>query len=249
LPALALRIASGLLAVAVAGNVTVATAAAGAPKSAVPQGITDTLKTLGKQVKQGAETLGSKFARYARKAAEMRKHHDGGDLDPAKVTDFLHKRGIGSGAAKPKSAVGAGRAVEYPVTNYTGGYNWPLEAGIVSSEFGPRWGKFHAGIDIAADVGEPVLAAAPGTVIYAGDGLSGYGKVVIIRSDVNTTTLYAHNSDLDVHEGDVFKQGARIAKVGSSGRSTGPHVHFEIRSGDRAVNPRDRLPANKFIGK
>jgi murein DD-endopeptidase MepM/ murein hydrolase activator NlpD len=244
-----LRVAGRSLAVGL-GILTLGSAAlSGAPQSVLPKNITGGLKTLGKQVKKGAETAASKLARYAKKAAEMRTHHDGGDLDPSKITDFLHMRGISSSGAKPKPPVRGGRAETFPVATYTGAYNWPLEAGIVSSEFGPRWGKFHSGIDIAADVGEPVLAAVPGTVIYAGSGLSGYGNVVIIRSDVSTTTLYAHNSHLDVKEGDVVKAGQQIAKVGSSGRSTGPHVHFEIRSGDQAVNPRDRLPSNKNIGK
>jgi murein DD-endopeptidase MepM/ murein hydrolase activator NlpD len=177
----------------------------------------------------------------------MRKQHDGGDLDPGAITEFIHRHGIGTGGGSPKAA--PGRVDAPPVLTYKGSFDWPVEAGIVSSEYGPRWGKFHAGIDIAADVGEWVLASAPGTVIYAGNGLSGYGNVVIIRSDTNTTTLYGHNSKLEVHEGDTVEQGARIAKVGSTGRSTGPHVHFEIRSGDKSINPRERLPANKYIGK
>jgi murein DD-endopeptidase MepM/ murein hydrolase activator NlpD len=177
----------------------------------------------------------------------MRKQHDGGDLDPSAITEFIHRRGIGTGGASAKAA--PGRIDAPPVLTYKGSFDWPVEAGIVSSEYGPRWGKFHAGIDIAADVGEWVLASAPGTVIYAGNGLSGYGNVVIIRSDTNTTTLYGHNSKLEVREGDTVEQGARIAKVGSTGRSTGPHVHFEIRSGDKSINPRERLPANKYIGK
>jgi murein DD-endopeptidase MepM/ murein hydrolase activator NlpD len=129
-----------------------------------------------------------------------------------------------------------------------GGLAWPLEAGIVSSEFGQRWGKLHAGIDIAADVGEPVHAAAPGAVIYAGDGIQGYGNVVIIRHDDNLTTLYAHNSHLEVKQGSTVKQGTVIATVGSTGHSTGPHLHFEIRFGEKPINPRDRLRKNKYIG-
>ncbi len=135
------------------------------------------------------------------------------------------------------------------MSRYAGSFNWPLEAGIVSSEFGPRWGKMHAGLDIAADEGEPVYAAAPGVVIYAGNGLSGYGNVVIVRHDADLTTLYAHNRHLEVHEGDSVKQGAQVAKLGSTGHSTGPHVHFEIRSGEKPINPRERLPSNQYISR
>jgi murein DD-endopeptidase MepM/ murein hydrolase activator NlpD len=216
-----------------------------------PQDITGAFKSLGRQIKKVAKDpkgAASKFGRYVKKAADMRDHHDGGDLDPGAIGDFLRRRPAGSAGAPAKGAPGRAASTSVMMT-YKGSFDWPVEAGIVSSEYGPRWGKFHAGIDIAADTGEWVLASAPGTIIYAGNGLSGYGNVVIIRSDTNTTTLYGHNSKLEVREGDTVEQGARIAKVGSTGRSTGPHVHFEIRSGDKAVNPRERLPANKFIGK
>jgi len=128
---------------------------------------------------------------------------------------------------------------------YTGTMRWPLDAYIVSSDYGARWGKMHKGLDLAADVGEPVLAIADGEVIYAGDGLRGYGNVVILRHDRKTSSLYAHNSELKVKQGDIVKQGTLIALLGNTGHSTGPHVHFEIRDGDLAVNPRDRLPKTK----
>jgi murein DD-endopeptidase MepM/ murein hydrolase activator NlpD len=128
---------------------------------------------------------------------------------------------------------------------YTGNYRWPLEAGIISSEYGERWGKVHKGIDIAADSGEPVYAVAAGEVIYAGDGLRGYGNVVILRHDNRLTSLYAHNTELKVKAGDEVKQGDLIALLGSTGHSTGPHVHFEFREGDVAVNPHTLLPNSK----
>jgi murein DD-endopeptidase MepM/ murein hydrolase activator NlpD len=121
-----------------------------------------------------------------------------------------------------------------------------LDAGIVSSEYGERWGKVHQGLDIAADVGEPVYAIADGEVIYAGDGLRGYGNVVILRHDRKTSSLYEHNSELKVKVGDQVKQGTVVSLLGSTGHSTGPHVHFEIRNGDVAVNPRDVLPKSKL---
>jgi murein DD-endopeptidase MepM/ murein hydrolase activator NlpD len=122
---------------------------------------------------------------------------------------------------------------------------WPLDAYIVSSEFGERWGKLHKGMDMAADVGEPVYAIADGDVIYAGDGLRGYGNVIILRHDRKTSSLYAHNNELKVKQGDHVTQGTLIALLGSTGHSTGPHVHFEIRDGDTAVNPRAVLPKPK----
>jgi murein DD-endopeptidase MepM/ murein hydrolase activator NlpD len=116
----------------------------------------------------------------------------------------------------------------------------------VSSEFGARWGKLHKGIDIAADAGEPVYAIAPGEVIYAGDGLRGYGNVVILRHDRQRTSLYAHNSVLKVKQGEVIAAGTVIALLGNTGHSTGPHVHFEIRDGDTPLDPRKILPATRL---
>src|SRR5262249_36744682 len=129
--------------------------------------------------------------------------------------------------------------------HYSGTYRWPLDAGIVSSEYGARWGKMHKGLDIAADSGEPVYAVAAGEVIYAGSGLSGYGNVVILKHDDQLTSLYAHNSALKVKQGDEVKQGELIALLGSTGHSTGPHVHFEFRQNDAAVNPHSLLPKSK----
>ena len=98
---------------------------------------------------------------------------------------------------------------------YSGSLRWPLDAYIVSSEFGERWGKVHKGMDMAADVGEPVYAIADAEVIYAGDGLRGYGNVVILRHDKKTSSLYAHNSELKVKQGDHVKQGTLIALLGT----------------------------------
>lgn len=125
---------------------------------------------------------------------------------------------------------------------YAGDYRWPVDAGIISSEYGDRWGKKHKGLDIAADVGEPIYAVAPGEVLYSGSGLSGYGNVIILRHDKQMTSLYAHNSALKVSKGAQIKQGDLIALLGNTGRSTGPHVHFEVRNGDQPVNPRSLLP-------
>ncbi|MDE2291124.1 MAG: M23 family metallopeptidase [Elusimicrobia bacterium] len=104
----------------------------------------------------------------------------------------------------------------------------------------------HDGIDIAADMGVPVHASAAGRVIYAGHGLRGYGNVVILRHDAGTTTLYAHNEKLKVKVGQWVKQGQVISLLGSTGHSTGPHVHFEIRKRNVAENPRLLLAKSRF---
>jgi murein DD-endopeptidase MepM/ murein hydrolase activator NlpD len=118
---------------------------------------------------------------------------------------------------------------------------WPLK-GVLYSRYGVRQGQRHDGIDIAAPEGSIVGAAASGTVIYTGQQ-SGYGSIVIVRHDRgNLLTLYAHASAILVRTGERVEAGQPIAKVGHSGRTTGPHLHFEVREGTRPHNPLFYLP-------
>ncbi|BDG61786.1 peptidoglycan DD-metalloendopeptidase family protein [Caldinitratiruptor microaerophilus] len=116
---------------------------------------------------------------------------------------------------------------------------WPA-SGPISSPYGPRWGRFHSGIDIAANAGDPILAARAGVVDLAG-WVGGYGNTVILRHADGSRTLYAHSSRVLVRPGDRVRQGQVIARVGSTGRSTGPHLHFELIAG-RPVDPMRYLP-------
>ena len=119
---------------------------------------------------------------------------------------------------------------------------WPVRDGVLTSGYGPRGRRLHKGIDIAAPPGTPVYAAASGTVIYSDNKQRGYGNLVIIEHPGNWVTVYAHNRRNLVDEGDSVRQGARIAEVGSTGRSTGPHLHFELRRRGKAIDPLKRLP-------
>ena len=124
------------------------------------------------------------------------------------------------------------------------GFSWPA-AGKLTSRFGRRWGRMHKGIDIAGPIGTPINAAADGTVVAAGWSSGGYGNLVEVRHTDGTTTRYGHNSRLSVSVGQVVRQGQQVAEMGSTGHSTGSHLHFEIRpSGGDAVNPIAHLPAN-----
>ena len=115
--------------------------------------------------------------------------------------------------------------------------DWTRPAsGPMSSTFGPRWGTFHYGVDIAAGYGNPVRAAHAGTIITAG-WYGGYGYAVIIDHGNGITTRYGHNSKLLVHVGEKVKAGQEISLVGSTGDSTGPHCHFEVRVDGVAVDP------------
>ena len=117
---------------------------------------------------------------------------------------------------------------------------WPLK-GVLYSRFGVRQGQRHDGIDISAPEGTQVLAAAGGVVVYTGRQ-SGYGAIVIVKHDGGLVTLYAHNSAVLVKEGERVEPGTPIARVGQSGRTTGPHLHFEVRDGTRPRNPLFYLP-------
>ncbi|NMB75162.1 MAG: peptidoglycan DD-metalloendopeptidase family protein [Myxococcales bacterium] len=126
------------------------------------------------------------------------------------------------------------------IQRFPGEFIWPVD-GVVTSRFGIRWGKRHDGIDIAAPEGTPVLAAAAGTVLFAGSE-GGYGKLIILQHEKNMITIYAHNRELVVRESETVRQGQKIAEVGQTGRATGPHVHFEIREGRTPRNPLFFLP-------
>lgn len=117
---------------------------------------------------------------------------------------------------------------------------WPA-AGEISSGFGYRWGRMHAGIDVAADTGTPVVAAKAGYIVYAG-WWGGYGYTVMIEHGQGYSTLYAHLSDYVAAKGDYVAAGKLIGYVGNTGYSTGPHLHFEIRHHGEPINPFMLLP-------
>ena len=123
----------------------------------------------------------------------------------------------------------------------TGQFNLPSDAAITSG-FGYRmhpilgYERFHSGVDFGADYGSPILAADRGVVIFAG-WYGGYGNAVILDHGNGTTTMYAHAQELYVSEGQTVERGKAIAATGSTGLSTGPHLHFEVRKDGEPVDP------------
>jgi murein DD-endopeptidase MepM/ murein hydrolase activator NlpD len=115
------------------------------------------------------------------------------------------------------------------------GLVWPVH-GILTSGYGWRWGRMHEGIDLAVASGTPVVAAASGTVIVAG-WMGGYGNLVVIDHGNGLATAYGHNTSVTVGYGQTVAQGQLIAYSGSTGHSTGPHVHFEVRVNGSPVDP------------
>ena len=124
-------------------------------------------------------------------------------------------------------------------------YAWPTK-GVFTSGYGWRWGRMHKGIDIANNVGTPIHAAKSGLITFSGWSSGGYGYMVEIAHPDGSKTRYAHNSRLLVKKGQLVPQGSKISLMGSTGRSTGPHLHFEIRrAGGAALDPMALLPARR----
>ena len=115
------------------------------------------------------------------------------------------------------------------------GFIWPVSGAVVSG-FGMRWGRMHEGLDITAPTGTPIWAAAAGTVIHAG-WLGGYGNLVVVDHGNGLATAYAHASVIVVALGQEVAQGETLSLVGSTGNSSGPHLHFEVRVNGVAVDP------------
>ena len=145
---------------------------------------------------------------------------------------------------EPTTTVKAVGTKEKPRTASSGSYQWPIY-GRITSYFGGRYifgsYSYHSGIDISASYGAAIRAADGGTVTYAGYKGS-YGNLVIITHDNGTQTYYGHNSSLTVSVGQKVYKGQQIARAGSTGRSTGPHCHFEVRVNGTSVNPLSYLP-------
>lgn len=122
-----------------------------------------------------------------------------------------------------------------------GSLEWPLR-GVLYARFGKKGKEPHDGIDLAAPAGQPVKTAATGKVIFAGEQ-KGYGLIVIVEHDDGLITLYAHNRDLRVKTGQKVRPGQVVATVGDSGKTSGPHLHFEVRREGVPVDPLDFLGA------
>lgn len=126
-------------------------------------------------------------------------------------------------------------------------FDMPVRSGFrFTSGYGMRWGRMHNGTDFAAPIGTPIYAPADGVVTFAGWS-SGYGRLVKIQHAFGIETRYAHQSRIRVEVGQRVSRGDRIGDIGNSGRSTGPHLHYEIRVGGRPVNPMIYIRAGQDV--
>jgi peptidoglycan DL-endopeptidase CwlO len=130
---------------------------------------------------------------------------------------------------------GSGTAPAGPIRQGGGGYVWPVNGPVVSP-FGQRWGRLHAGVDIAVPAGTPIRAAASGTVAMAG-WMGGYGQYTCIQHGGGVATCYAHQSSIGVGSGAGVRQGQVIGSVGCTGHCFGDHLHFEVRINGSPVDP------------
>jgi murein DD-endopeptidase MepM/ murein hydrolase activator NlpD len=155
----------------------------------------------------------------------------------AALRHFQRYAGVGvDGRAGPATLA----ALRLPPPTIPFALAWPVQ-GFVGSPFGPRGDGFHPGIDIPEPWGTPVAAAAPGTVSFA-DYDDGYGKLVVVAHGYGVRTFYAHLSAILVGVGESVSAGSLLGRVGSTGESTGPHLHFEVRVRGAAVDPLPALP-------
>lgn len=137
---------------------------------------------------------------------------------------------------RPRPRLGAPEGERSPrLGNPEGTLDWPLK-GVLYARFGKKGRGPHDGIDLAAPLGTPVRTAAEGRVLFAGEQ-KGYGLIAIVEHSEGLVTLYAHNRDLRVKQGQQVRGGQVIATVGESGRTSGPHLHFEVRRAGRPVDP------------
>ncbi len=138
---------------------------------------------------------------------------------------------------RPAGGEGLPPAVVDRAAPVRGRLQWPLANPLVGSPFGTREGRPHEGIDLPAAVGTPVMAAAAGRVVYAGNGIRGYGNLIVLQHAGDLLTVYAHNSTLLVGQGAEVRAGQRVALVGQTGHATGPHLHVEVREGEIPRDP------------
>jgi len=188
------------------------------------------------QVRQG-ETLRSICRAYGAEPQEVAEVNGLEDPNRLRVGQRLFIPDATEPRVVPEAGAGEPAA---EVKQEPGRFVWPVD-GVLTSRFGLRGGRRHDGIDLGAPAGTPIRAAAAGQVLYAGEQ-AGYGLIVIIRHADGYISVYAHNSENLVREGQQVKQAEPVARVGRTGRATGPHLHFEIRQGTKPRNPLFFLP-------
>jgi murein DD-endopeptidase MepM/ murein hydrolase activator NlpD len=193
----------------------------------------DAVTLLDERAEQAEQRVSRERVRVASEAQRLAAEQAAAEQSAAETARVAAERAAAEAARVAAEHAAADKAAAEKAA--TGQWARPA-LGRLTSTYGPRWGRMHKGIDLAAGTGSPIRAAAAGTVVSAGDE-GGYGYAVRIRHADGTQTLYAHNSRLLVRAGQQVSAGEQIAREGNSGNSTGPHLHFEVVVGGRNVNP------------
>ncbi len=179
------------------------------------------------------DSLTSLAKRYDISVSELRGANSGRSPTIGQLYFIPQRRGI---LGRSTASVHDSNITEAYLNS--GEFVWPVPSSKrISSGFGKRWGKHHEGIDIPGRIGTAIIAASDGKIIYSGSGIGGYGNITVILHDNGYHTVYAHAKENLTVAGQRVYKGQIIAKLGKTGRSTGPHLHFEIRRNSRAVNP------------
>ena len=203
-----------------------------------------TLEALAKQVVSTAKTIAATEPSGRSQAVEALRNQFNKQVSPEQTANLIRwVESIVTATEKSKMASASANR-QAPLARIAG------DSATVSSDFGLRPDPFtgkteqHNGIDLAVAPGTTVYPATAGTVVSSG-WMGSYGKTVVVRHADNTETLYAHNEKVSVKTGDKVTASTPIAQSGSTGRSTGPHLHFEVRRNDRAINPTAYLASLK----
>jgi murein DD-endopeptidase MepM/ murein hydrolase activator NlpD len=163
----------------------------------------------------------------------------GAEAPKAKVVEADSPEPTPPARAVPRALEKRAPKVLTKVGTAAGPLAWPVR-GVLYARFGRKGKEPHDGIDLAAPAGTPVKTAAPGTTLYAGEQ-KGYGLIVIVEHGGGLITLYAHNRDVRVKTGQKVREGQVVATVGDSGKTSGPHLHFEVRKDGVPVDPLEYL--------
>ena len=194
------------------------------------------------QVKNG-DTLESLASRYGVNSRDVASANVGRDLAAGSWFFIPLERGLIQLFDKQRPRYSS---IAYsPQFLSSGKFLWPVpESTRISSHYGHRWGRAHQGVDIPGAIGLDVIAAEDGVVAYAGK-MGSYGNLVAIRHAGGYNTVYAHLNNFAVKKNQRVRRGQVIAELGNTGRSTGPHLHFEIRNGVKPIDPMGYIQSSR----
>ena len=188
------------------------------------------------QVRQIRQSKALAAANADARVAELAREEEDLEGEQERIEQLIAARQAPAPTIAPPSSTGGAGSDPIPSAVSTSGYIWPT-CGSVTSEYGRRWGRMHAGLDIDDNRSSAIVAARGGVVIFAGWS-GGYGQLTLIDHGDGVVTAYAHQSAMMVGEGQSVSQGQRIGTIGTTGSSTGTHLHFETRVNGSAQNPR-----------